>query len=516
MKRQILNLINFIRGIEPRCEMDLVTPVRKQIELANKYGLKTTFLIQYDALIDNTYTDMLPGLDPNMYEIGVWFEIVQPLCEKAGIKWTGRFPWDWHAHCGFSVGYTEAQREKLIDILFSDFRDKFGYYPRSFGSWAFDAHTLRYASERYGLDAACNCKDQWGTDGYNMWGGYYGQGYYPSQNNVFAPAQARDNMIEVPVFRMLGSDPILQYDLGLDVTGGAGVQGVVSLEPVYTGNLGGGGVPRWVDWYLSENYSGRCLSFGYAQAGQENSFGWDGMRAGLEYQYARFAEMRDAGKLEVETLGETGRWYKQTYDETPASVVAAMDDMNGTGRRSVWYSSKHYRVNIYAEGGRFWIRDIHLFRDGYRERYLGGVCSSNSLTYDNLPVVDGYRFSGNGIRAGLYPVTDSGVSLEYSEMLYEEKDGAAYVTFTGTPCGDVTFIMNEDSITVRKTGERSLAFEHKYDADAAGKYITVTEVSPDRISLRYNGYDYKVGITTGELSERSIIYKDGIRLDLSI
>lgn len=516
MKRQILNIVNFIRGVEPRCEMDLVTPVRKQIELAKKHGLKTTFLLQYDALIDSTYTDMLFGLNDEMIEIGVWFEVVQPLCEKAGIRWEGRYPWDWHAHCGFSVGYTEAEREKLIDILFSDFRAKFGYYPRSFGAWAFDAHTLRYAADKYGLDAACNCKDQWGTDGYNMWGGYYGQGYYPSKNNVFAPAQLPDNMIGVPVFRMLGSDPVLQYDLGLDVSVGASTQGVVSLEPVYTGNIGGGGVPRWVDWYLDENFSGRCLSFGYAQAGQENSFGWEKMKEGLKYQYARFEEMRDEGRLEVETLGETGCWYKQMFAETPASAIAAMDDMDGSGRRSVWYSSKNYRVNIYAEDGRFWIRDIHLFRDSYKERYLGGVCVTNNLTYDNLPFVDGYRFSGHGIRAGLYPVTDSGEDMKYSEMLYQERDGAAYVTFTGTPCGDVTFILSEGDITVRKTGERPFALRHRYDDAAADKYIEVTGISPGRISLRYNSFDYDIGIEMGELSERDIVYKEGIKLDFTI
>lgn len=516
MKRQILNIINFIRDVEPRLKMDLVTPVKKQIELAKKHGLKTTFLLQYDALIDSTYTDMLCALDPDLFEIGVWFEVVQPLCEKAKIKWTGRFPWDWHAHCGFSVGYTQAEREKLIDILFSDFRAKFGYYPRSFGSWAFDAHTLRYAAEKYGLDAACNCKDQWGTDGYNMWGGYYGQGYYPSKNNVFAPAQSRNSMIGVPVFRMLGSDPIYQYDLGLDIYTGAVTQGVVSLEPVYTGGTGGGGVPRWVDWYLAENFNGKCLSFGYAQAGQENSFGWERMGAGLEYQYARFEELRDSGKIEVETLGETGRWYKKTYAETPASVIAAMDDYIGSGRRSVWYSSKNYRVNIYAEGGRFWIRDIHLFRDGYKERYLGGVCDSNSLTYDNLPFVDGFRFSGHGIRAGLYPVTGCGDGMEYSDLMYEEKDGAAHLTFTGTPCGDVTFIMNEGDITVRKTGESPLVLRHMYDPAVADKYIEVTGISADRIALRYNNFDYAIGITQGELNGSDIIYKEGIKLNFTI
>ena len=32
-KRQIVNIINFIRGVEPRMDMDLITPVREQIRL---------------------------------------------------------------------------------------------------------------------------------------------------------------------------------------------------------------------------------------------------------------------------------------------------------------------------------------------------------------------------------------------------------------------------------------------------------------------------------------------------
>ena len=64
------------------------------------------------------------------------------------------------------------------------------------------------------------------------------------------------------------------------------------------------------------------------------------MKEGPKYQYARFEEMRDEGRLDVETLGETGCWYKQMFAETPASAIAAMDDRDGSGRRSVWYSSK--------------------------------------------------------------------------------------------------------------------------------------------------------------------------------
>ena len=100
-KRQIINIINFIRGVEPRMEMDLIAPVKEQIRLIDRYGFSATFLIQYDALLMPEYQEILRGLDPARYEIGVWFEVVEPLCEKCGIEWTGRFPWTGTATAAF-------------------------------------------------------------------------------------------------------------------------------------------------------------------------------------------------------------------------------------------------------------------------------------------------------------------------------------------------------------------------------------------------------------------------------
>ena len=110
-KRQILNIINFIRAIEPRdASIDLLYTTRKQIELMEKYRFSGTFLIQYDALLLPEYQDLLKSLDPERYEIGIWYEVVQPLTEACGIEWHGRYPWDWHCHCGFPIGYDIPQR----------------------------------------------------------------------------------------------------------------------------------------------------------------------------------------------------------------------------------------------------------------------------------------------------------------------------------------------------------------------------------------------------------------------
>ncbi|MDD4192192.1 MAG: hypothetical protein PHI28_12730, partial [Mangrovibacterium sp.] len=195
--------------------------------------------------------------------------------ENAGMNWRGRYPWDWHADVGFSTGYTPQEREKLVDVYMNDFKKIYGAYPKSVGSWFIDAHTLNYMYQKYGIIASCNCKDQIGTDGYTLWGGYWNQAYYPSLKNAYMPAQHEENQIPVPIFRMLGSDPIRQFDAGL----GSNKQGVISLEPVYKG---GGGDDAWVNWYFRQFVGGEPMAFAYVQTGQENSFTWMSWRKGLK------------------------------------------------------------------------------------------------------------------------------------------------------------------------------------------------------------------------------------------
>lgn len=137
--------------------------------------------------------------------MGGWWEITQPHVEAAGMEWRGAYPWDWHANVGFSSGYEPQEREKLVDTYMAKFKEVFGRYPASVGSWFIDARTPQYMADRYGIVASCNCRDQVGTDGYTLWGGYWNQGYYPSKLNAYMPAQTRDGQIGVPVFRMLGA-----------------------------------------------------------------------------------------------------------------------------------------------------------------------------------------------------------------------------------------------------------------------------------------------------------------------
>ena len=106
--RVVMNLVNFLRGCEPRCKRDLVTPVVEQIKLNTRYGFNNTILLQYDAMLRDDIMSAVSAADKEKTEFGVWIEIVRPLCEKVGIPWRGRngWDWDWFVMPGFLESYT--------------------------------------------------------------------------------------------------------------------------------------------------------------------------------------------------------------------------------------------------------------------------------------------------------------------------------------------------------------------------------------------------------------------------
>ena len=149
---RIINIINFIRQTDYRVENAdslLYETVCEQVKLVNKYDLPATFLLQYDALINPLYQDLLKSKLNDHSEIGAWWELTQPQIEAAGIKWRGEHSWVSHANIAFSTGYTKEERERLVDVYMAKFKEIFGTYPKSIGSWFIDAHTLGYMYDKY-------------------------------------------------------------------------------------------------------------------------------------------------------------------------------------------------------------------------------------------------------------------------------------------------------------------------------------------------------------------------------
>lgn len=514
---RVVNVLNFVRFTEPRRKIEpvlawitdsvLLDCVGRQIALMNKYDIKGTFLLQYDALIQPEYQKLMKDSVLPGTEIGGWWEITQPHVEAAGLKWRGRFPWDWHANVGFSTGYTPAEREKLVDVYMAKFKEIFGYYPKSVASWFIDSHSLDYMRRKYGIEASASCRDQIGTDGYNMWGGYWGGGYYPSKKNFYVPAQTKGNQIDVPVFRLLGSDPIAQYDSGL----GGHHQGVYTLEPVY-GHAGGS--KEWIDWFFEKMVYDPAMGMTYTQAGQENMFTWPRMHKGLEYQFPLIARLARKGDIKLETLAETGRNFRKANPMTPPSALSAMTDYDKKGEKTVWFNSRNYRLNLMWQKDRMFVRDIHLFDENQESLYLKEPCPGEACHYWTLPVVDGNVWSNDSVRGAIrfYKVLPSGESRELTFGAPQMANDGKTLTLTVPAIGEgcemvITLDENHADFTLRPSGAALkpelmprwyAVLEHGANAE-----MPFGKVSPDKVEARFKDFDYTVKVANATLGDCS-------------
>jgi hypothetical protein len=499
---KIVNIINFIRLLEPRdpkiTQDVLYQTVVKQVEIMKKYKLVGTFLLQYDALMDARYQSLLKSLPEDSFEIGAWWELPQPLVEKAGMKWRGRYPWDWHANIGFATGYTPEQREKLIDVYMTDFKQIFGYYPKSVASWFIDAHSLRYMYEKYHITASANCKDQYGTDGYTLWGGYWNQAYYPSKVNSYMPAQHAKNQIPVPIFRMLGSDPIRQYDHAL----GTARQGVVSLEPVYKF---GGGNEAWVNWFFAAFIKDPSLGFNYVQAGQENSFTWEGMAKGFEIQMPLIARLRDEQKIRVETLEASGRWFKEKYAVTPVTTFSVDKDLEGSDLKTIWFNSRFYRINIIWEQGTLRIRDIHLFNENLTSRYETQPATENECTFFTLPLVDGYLWSKPNQLAGLRLkalIDGKEISLVGGNPIFTKKNASTmHISWPlKTVTGNFEIYLSEKKMVMQLKSAQPVNWFFDLST-AEGAKLPFNSITATNIDCSFEGLKYSIRAENGSFSK---------------
>ncbi|ELC8441325.1 chitobiase/beta-hexosaminidase C-terminal domain-containing protein [Clostridium perfringens] len=378
----IVNIYNFIRKtVYPSGEFveDDFQTVVQEIELIKQYGFPATYALKHDALMDERFTNLIKSSVDEYDEVGAWWEITEELARKAGVKWKGETPIDDHVHIGYSLGYSPEDRIKMADVYMEDFKNIFGHYPKTVGSWVIDIRTLSYLKEKYGVIGGAICRDQIGTDGFTLWGGYFNQAYYPSKLNEYIPAQSEEMQLDLPLFRLLGPDPIYNFEEGLRPE----LKGVHTLEPAWII----GQSKEWVDWFFECLTDEDALGFSYAQVGQENTFLWNTMYKGYEVQIEHIYNLEKMNKVRVETLAESALWYKKKYKLTPPTTFGAKKDWNTYNMKTLWYNSRFYRSSFLFENNVLSIRDIHLFNENYKSRYYESSLDSTESIFDALPLM---------------------------------------------------------------------------------------------------------------------------------
>lgn len=436
---KVVNIMNFVRRIDERHENStekLLDMTAAQLRLVNKYGLDNTFLLQYDTVCDNDFVSLFKNEATDKTELGLWYEIVEPMTSACGIPYESEkgWKWDWHIIPGYSMAYTPAQRELLIDETMRKFKEVFGYYPKTVAGWVIDTHTLNYLEKNYDISAVAFCRDQANTDAYTLLGGYFNGGYYPSKNNIFTPASSRDMQTDIPAFRLLGPCPIHNYDnnkYSSDEFKAVGKKSACfTLEPCWYM----GSTPDITEWMFNCFYGTESLGFAYSQIGQENSFYMlkdqliEGTKTQIEQLIAR-------GDVVFQKMCDTGEYFKNRYKETPATAVVAPDNFDLTDVQSTYYDCKNYTANLFRFEDKLFIRSLFLFDQTIEDHYLKNNCETFDAVFENLPIVDSMTAPDEDKKC-------CGMMIDENALPFDSKKGG-----DGVLCaGPVTFY--EDKIEI--------------------------------------------------------------------
>ena len=520
MCNKFINTVCFMRSYnyEGHYAPENIETLKKQMALYKNLNLPVTNLLEYDALVRPDFCSAVKQSQFSGCETGLWFEITGELCRDAGIPWRSERNrnWDFYVNPGFIMSYSLTQKQKLIDAAMQRFYSIFGHYPRTVGAWLLDTQAMAYFEQHYEIDAFIVCREQWGMDGYTLWGGPYYGGYYPSKNNMQTPATLPQNQLTTPVFRMYVNDPIYCYYEFAKAPLNKTDRHLFTQEPAWLC----GQDPGWVEFCFNSVFNPENLGFCYLQLGQETGFGYpEKLEQGLTQQCRFAAENQARYGYRFATVSEMGRAFKQQYQTSPATLRYTLSDWAGNNQQSVWFSNQRYRVNLVAAGEQLLVRDLHLFCDEYTDKYLKNPCTGKWAVYDNPPIIDGVRFTP-GCDESDIPYQNDFSGLSYGEQagLYFNEKGRITAVCSNPQQQTATVTLGGLNLTAEflPTGlcftKQDGNFALTLSAKAAGRYLRST----DKTALTYchNGLNYCLKISCGSF-KNGVLYAENGKLILT-
>ncbi len=379
-----VSVVNPIRGGEfwEDLEQQPISVVQEQIKVLQTTRLPVTWLLRFDTFQDALLKEQLQKSNLNQ-ELGLLLEITPQLTSVAQVPYHQSPSWH-NAGSVFLTGYSVADRQKIIDTAFENFKTHFGGYPHSVGAWWLDASSLEYMQKKYDIRSALIVADQYSTDSYQIWGQYWGTPYYPSKVNALFPAQNKDNKIPVVMMQWANRDPFNGYGKGVEES----TYSVQANDYIDYHHLGIDYFNRLIEVYTQQPYN----SFGSVVVGLENTYSWKKYGAEYTKQLQSLAQMQTNGKISVVTMNDFSQWYIPHFpDVSPTHIIVATDPLapkQANSKQVVWFMNPYYRASWFYNNEGSVFRDIRQYSDGEKEICHEKACTELNFATFALRVLD--------------------------------------------------------------------------------------------------------------------------------
>ena len=388
-------VVNPVRGNEfwNHSQNPLDTP-KEQYKILKDKKIPVTWLLRYDVLVNDEMATFFKTL-PADQELGLFLEVTPKLAEAAGVSYNKSSSWH-NAKSLFLIGYSPADREKLISAAFEKFKGLYGYYPKSVGAWWIDAYSLSFMKGKYNISANLDVADQNSTDGYQVWGQYWSSPFYPSKLNAIFPAESAKEKIGVVTIQWATRDPFNGYGVG-------SYESTFSVQPndYLIHKLGSGYFEKLLDIYSQTT------------VGLENDFDWKTYGGEYQKQMEILVNRRNSGELALATMAEfASNFSLKNLEISPKTLVVANDPL-GSGGKVVWYQTQRYRIGWFYDRNRgSLIRELRQY-DYASENCFDKACETLTMEAASANALDDANF-------GTYWLIDEG---KISDIRVIEGDG---------------------------------------------------------------------------------------------
>lgn len=347
-------LINQVRGSEC-CDVGSIDTVKLQLQKLHQLNLAATFVLRSDAVKDAEYKKLFAVPENKNHELGIFLEITPELAKAAGVPYKGPAERWYKAQNAFLVGYEPSDRQKLIEYVFSQFHQQFGYYPSTVAGWMIDSWSASYMVQKYGVTAIEVTREQWGTDSYTLYGGPASGAYFPSKNWLLIPAAAPENALPAVVLRQTTTDPLYTY--------GDSTSTFTSQPNDYLRekrNLS----------YFENILKAQVLDVpanGTAVVGLENSMAIE------PYQNEYFKQLElishivedNHPKVEVETAKNFSEHELSLPHQNTVQLVSRSDH----DQTAYWIATPFYRLRLIIKDTHVFITDLRVYGDNLEDPY---------------------------------------------------------------------------------------------------------------------------------------------------
>lgn len=319
---RFLTLVNPVRGRVLWKDQSL-KPLEDQYKAVLKHDFAATWLLQYDAVVDQGLVDEIKVFNSKQ-EVGVFLEISEKLANEARVVYPYNTAWV-EPQAVFLSGYTQSERRRLVDALFNNFKKQFGYFPQSVGAWWVDSYSLEYMMERYDIKAAMIVADQKTTDNYGVWGQWWGYPYYPSKANILTPPDSLDNKLDVVIIQWAQRDPSQAFGEGPEHSN-------YSLQ---ANDYKDRGLSTAYFKHLTQDYLSCQNPLGQITVGLET--GIESVEQIDEYRN-QLQFLKNTSFLKARTMSKFAREFSRVYPDYPQAVTISSGD-------SHWILTPKGRVN---------------------------------------------------------------------------------------------------------------------------------------------------------------------------